>query len=47
MILKEQILAKKFNKDFGFSKWDNSSEVYIKDFGKRDENSRELERYCI
>jgi len=35
--------GKDFIKDFGFSKWDNSSEVYIKDFGKRDDNSRQLE----
>ena len=35
--------GKDFIKDFGFGKYDNSSEVYVKDFGKRDDNSRELE----
>lgn len=35
--------GQEFIKGLGFDKWNNSSEVYIKDFGKRDENSRNLE----
>lgn len=33
----------KFINSLEFGKWDNKSEVYIKDFGSRDSNSRELQ----